>query len=203
MKNIIEEHFNQSSLTINSLKKHEKKILKIVNLIVDCKKKKKKILVAGNGGSCADAEHFTGELICTFSAKNRDPISAISLSNHPSAITAWSNDFGFDTFYKRQIDSNGEKGDLLVLLSTGGGNKKKNTSMNLVYAAELAKKKGLKVISLIGKSGGILKKISHINIHVQSFNTAYIQEAHMSVLHCICVCLDKLLLKKNNEKKKY
>ena len=69
MKNIIEEHFNQSSLTINSLKKHKKKILKIVNLIVNCKKKKKKILVAGNGGSCADAEHFTGELICTFSEK--------------------------------------------------------------------------------------------------------------------------------------
>ena len=68
--------------------------------------------------------------------------------------------------------------------------------MNLVYAAQLAKKKGLKIISLIGKSGGILKKISHVNIHVQSFNTAYIQEAHMSVLHCICVCLDRLLKKK-------
>ena len=196
MKNIIEKHFNQSSITINSLKQHKREILKVVNLIVNCKKKKKKVLVAGNGGSSADAEHFTGELICTYSAKNRRPVSAMSLSNHPSAITAWSNDFGFDTFYKRQIDSNGEKGDLLVLLSTGGGNRKKNTSMNLVYAAELARKKGLKIISLIGKSGGILKKISHVSIHVQSFNTAYIQEAHMSVLHCICACLDKVLQKK-------
>lgn len=196
MKNIIIEHFDQSSKTINSLKINSKEILKVVDFIFNCKRKKKKVLVAGNGGSCADAEHFTGELICTFDARNRSPISAMSLSNHSAAITAWSNDFGFDSYYKRQIDSNGERGDLLILLSTGGGNKKKNTSMNLVYAAQEAKKKGLKVVSLVGKSGGILKRISDVNIHVKSYNTAYIQEAHMSVLHCICVCLDKLLIKK-------
>ena len=117
MKNIIEKHFNQSSITINSLKQHKKEILKVVNLIVNCKKKKKKVLVAGNGGSSADAEHFTGELICTFNAKNRSPVSAMSLSNHPSAITAWSNDFGFESYIERQVSSNGKMGDILFLLS--------------------------------------------------------------------------------------
>ena len=91
------------------------------------------------------------------------------------------------------MECHGEKGDLLFLLSTGGGDK--NTSMNLVHAAKLAKKKGLKIISLIGKTGGVLKKISDEKIVVKSYVTAYIQEAHMSIMHCICECLDKLLAK--------
>ena len=73
---------------------------------------------------------------------------------------------------------------------TGGGNREANTSMNLVYAAEEAKKNGIKVISLIGKTGGILKEKSDINIVVESKITALIQEAHMSILHCICMCLE-------------
>ena len=92
---------------------------------------------------------------------------------------------------ERQVDSIGFKNDILILLSTSGGDK--NSSMNLVYAAKLAKKRGLKVISLLGKSGGILKKISDIKIVVKSKTTSYIQEAHMSILHCICECLDNEL----------
>ncbi len=194
MKNLINKHFRESSDIIRLMQDNSNEIKKIINLILKCKKNKKKILVAGNGGSSADAEHFTGELICTFNDRRREPLSALCLSNHSAAITAWSNDFGYETYFKRQVESNGERGDLLILLSTGGGNK--NSSMNLVHAAKIAKKKGLKVISLIGKTGGILKKISDIKIIVKSFVTAYIQEAHMSVLHCICVCLDEELKKK-------
>lgn len=191
MKKNIDKHFQESSRVISNLNNHQKEIINIVKLILKCKKDKNKILVAGNGGSSADAEHFTGELICTFNNRKRKSIAAVCLSNHPAAITAWSNDFGYDTYFERQVDAVGLKDDILILLSTGGGDK--NSSMNLVHAAKLAKKKGLKVISLIGKSGGILKNISDIKIVVKSKITSYIQEAHMSILHCICECLDNEL----------
>ena len=191
MKKYIDKHFQESSRVIGNLNNHQKEIINIVKLILKCKKDKNKILVAGNGGSSADAEHFTGELICTFNNRKRKSIAAVCLSNHPAAITAWSNDFGYDTYFERQVDAVGLKDDILILLSTGGGDK--NSSMNLVHAAKLAKKKGLKVISLIGKSGGILKNISDIKIVVKSKITSYIQEAHMSILHCICECLDNEL----------
>jgi phosphoheptose isomerase len=190
MKKLITNHFDGSAKVITSLKDHTDDIIKITNSIMETHKANKKVLVAGNGGSCADAEHFTGELTCTFKDKDRKPIAAECLSNHPAAITAWSNDFGFESFFKRQVEANGKKGDLLILLSTGGGNKESNTSMNLVYAAEVAKKNEIKVISLIGKTGGVLKEISDVNIVVNSSSTAFIQEAHMSILHCVCVCLE-------------
>jgi D-sedoheptulose 7-phosphate isomerase len=190
MKKLITDHFDGSAKTIMGLKDHIDDIIKITNSIVETQKANKKVLVAGNGGSCADAEHFTGELTCTFKDKDRKPIAAECLSNHPAAITAWSNDFNFESFFKRQVEANGKKGDLLILLSTSGGIKESNTSMNLVYAAETAKKNGIKVISLTGRTGGALKEISDLNIVVNSNSTAFIQEAHMSILHCVCMCLE-------------
>ena len=158
-----------------------------------CNENENKVLVAGNGGSCADAEHFAGELVCTFNDRNRKGISAIPLATHPAALTAWSNDFGFETYFERQIESNGKKGDILFLLSTGGGDLKNKASLNLVFAAQKALKKKLTVISLVGKEGGELKKISNIYIHVKNKDTSIIQEAHMSILHCICIGLDSKL----------
>ena len=117
MKNLIKNHFSNSSKVIESLKKFDNKIIIIVKSLLSCKKKGKKILVAGNGGSSSDADHFTGELICTFNKKNRKPLSALSLSSHPAAITAWSNDFGYETFFKRQVEASGKSGDILFLLS--------------------------------------------------------------------------------------
>ena len=84
-------------------------------------------------------------------------------------------------------------GDILFLLSTGGGSIKLKTSINLIYAAQVAKKKGAKIISLVGKNGGYLKKISDCCIHIKSQNTAVIQESHMSILHAICIDLDRKL----------
>ena len=194
MNNIIKHHFEQSSKAIYSLKEHEKKILSVVQLLLKTSKNKKKVLVAGNGGSCSDAEHFAGELICTFNERNRKAISALPLSSHSAAITAWGNDFGFDSYFKRQVEANGNKGDVLFLLSTSGGNTKLNISVNLIHAAHEAKKRDLKIVSLVGKKGGELKKISDIFIHVKNNNTAFVQEAHMSILHCICTCLDNYLV---------
>ena len=182
----IKKYFQTSSDVIKNLHSHEIKIRNICDQIISANKKGNKILVAGNGGSCSDAEHFVGELQCTYKDRDRKPISAISLGSLPAALTAWSNDFGFNTFFKRQVQAHGAKGDILILISTGGGDIKTGQSMSLVQAAEEAKKKNLKVFSLIGKSGGRLKEISDIEITVESNTTSFIQEAHISILHCIC-----------------
>ena len=192
-KNFVKNYFQDTSSVIRKLDQHTKEIKLIINEIYKCNKKKNKILVAGNGGSCADAEHFAGELICTFMDRTRQGISAIPISSNSTAVSAWSNDFGFESYVERQVVSNGKKGDILFLLSTGGGNLKNKASLNLVYAAKKAKKNKLKVVSLIGKDGGELKKISNIFINVRSNNTSIIQEAHMSILHCICLGLDRKL----------
>ena len=188
---IIGKHFLESSKVILSLQNFEKEINEIVESILKCDKNKKKILIAGNGGSCSDAEHFAGELLCTFDKKNRKSFSVIPLTSPSSALTAWCNDFEFESFFKRQVEAHGKESDILFLLSTGGGNLTgSKSSANLVYAAKEAIKKKMKIISLVGKGGGELIKISNVCIHVKSQNTAYIQEAHMSILHCICEIID-------------
>ena len=192
-KNFITNYFSSVGKVINNLDKHKEKIIDIINKIRLCNENENKVLVAGNGGSCADAEHFAGELVCTFNDRNRKGISAIPLATHPAALTAWSNDFGFESYFERQIESNGKKGDILFLLSTGGGDLKNKASLNLVFAAQKALKKKLTVISLVGKEGGELKKISNICMHVKNKDTSIIQEAHMSILHCICIGLDSKL----------
>ena len=186
----IKQYFKTSSLTIENLYEHSEKIKEICEHISKVSKDGKKVLVAGNGGSCSDAEHFVGELQCTYKKRDRKAISALSLASLPAALTAWCNDFGFNSYFKRQVEAHGKEGDILFLISTGGGDKKSGASMSLVEAAREAKKRKLKIFSLIGKSGGILKDISDINITVKSKTTSFIQEAHISILHCICENLE-------------
>jgi D-sedoheptulose 7-phosphate isomerase len=194
--NKIKEYFETSSKNISQLHKHEREIKEICKAIIECKNKENKILVGGNGGSCSDAEHFVGELQCTYKARNRKPISALSLASHLAAITAWSNDFEYLTYFKRQVQAHGKKDDILFLISTSGGDKKTGASMSLVEAAIEGKKRGMKIFSLLGKSGGVLKDVSDNIILVENNVTSFIQEAHISILHCICETIDNRLLDK-------
>ena len=155
--NLVKSYFLKSSELISKLGIFEKDLNNFVDLLLEVKKKKKKILVAGNGGSCADAEHFVGELQCTFRDRNRKPISIFTITGSSSAITAWGNDFDFHTFFQRQVEAHGNEDDILVLISTGGGSKD-GASSNLVKAAIKAKEHNMKIVSLVGKSGGELKK---------------------------------------------
>ena len=189
----IKDYFKTSSQIIENLYEHSDKIGKICEEIVQANKSGNKILVAGNGGSCSDAEHFVGELQCTYKNRERKPISAISIASHPAAMTAWCNDFEFLTYFKRQVQAHGNHQDILFLISTGGGEEKSGASMSLVEAAKEAKKRKMKIVSLIGKTGGVLKDISDIEITVKSNVTSYIQEAHISILHCICENLETRL----------
>jgi phosphoheptose isomerase len=186
----IEKYFENSSEVIKQLKDHKKEVKLIAQKIIECSNNKNKILVGGNGGSCADADHFTGELQCTYKKSNRSAVSAINIGGMPASITAWANDFGFETYFERQVKAHGNTGDILFLISTGGGDIKEGSSTCLIKAAEEGKKKGMYLISLVGKTGGALKETSDICIHVKNNTTAFIQEAHMSILHCICEILE-------------
>ena len=188
----IKDYFRQSSSVISSLSSELDSIEKIANVIYDSNAKGGKVLIAGNGGSCADSEHFAGELLCTFKARNRNPIGAVHLANNSSAITAWTNDFEFNSYFTRQVEALGNKGDILFLITTGGGNRDNGASMNLVYAAEKARELGLIIITIAGKGGGILKDFSDTSITVESDETANIQEAHIAIIHGICYCLDEI-----------
>ena len=183
-------YFKLSSEVLLSLDDQIDQINSITKGIFDSFTNGGKILIAGNGGSNSDAEHFAGELTCTYKNSKRIGFPAISLGNNSSAITAWGNDFGFETYFQRQVHSLGNKNDILFLISTGGGNLEKKISLNLILAANEAKQKNMKVFSIIGKSGGELEKISDEFVKVKSFETSHIQEAHIAIIHYICESLD-------------
>ena len=187
MKNKIEEHFDHIK---NVLNKDNSLLLKQVKKIAEILKRKilskKKILVYGNGGSFADCSHFVGELTATYNSKNRRPLPFILLGSNLAAVTAWSNDFKFEDYIKREFSTITNDKDILFLLSTSGGNIKKKQSINLIKLAQYAKKNNITTISLLGKGGGELKKISDHSIIIESFNTGTIQEMHKIILHSIC-----------------
>ena len=191
-KGFIEDYFESSAKVISSLKTEISNVTLMASEIYQNNLNGGKVLIAGNGGSSADAEHFAGELLCTFKERNRRSLAAISLSNNPAAITAWANDFEFESFFSRQVNALGRKNDILFLISTGGGNRDNGASMNLVYAAEEAKNKGMKIFTISGKGGGILKNMSDICIVIDSNETSTIQEAHITLLHSVCFCIEDL-----------
>ena len=186
-------YFTEASKQILLLTEEVEKIDQISRLIYQANKEKNKVLVAGNGGSCADAEHFVGELVCTFLDRNRGAISAINLFSNNAAVTAWSNDFNYESYLKRQVEAYGNHGDILILLSTSGGSIKNQSSLNLIQACDQANQMGIKTISLIGRDGGLLKEKSDDYILIKSNQTSIIQECHMSILHAICNNLDILM----------
>lgn len=192
----LDDYFLKSSATIKALAEDLPIIKRMAEGIYESQLAGGKLLIGGNGGSCSDAEHFAGEMTCTFKERTRRAFSAISLTNNASAITAWANDFDFESYFLRQVEAHGRPGDILFLISTGGGDRSNNASMNLVLAADKALKKDMKLYSLVGKTGGELSQISHEFIKVRSFETSHIQEAHIAVIHAICLFLDEMASKK-------
>ena len=197
---VLEGYFNESARAIEAVNESADTLKSMVKGIFESQKKGGRLLIGGNGGSCADAEHFAGEMVCTFNDRDRRSFSALSLTGNPSAITAWANDFGFESYFIRQVEAHGTSGDILFLITTGGGDRENGASMNLEMAAEKAKEMGLKVYSIAGKTGGELSKISDEFIKVKSFSTSHIQEAHIAIIHAICTGLDELDLADRGDK---
>jgi D-sedoheptulose 7-phosphate isomerase len=161
---------------LESLKDIESDIEKAGELMLTALKQGQKILVAGNGGSAADSQHFVAELIGRFE-KERNSYPAIALTTDTSILTAIGNDYGYDKIFSRQVEGLGNESDILVCISTSGNSK------NLIHAADTASEKGLKTIGLFGNNGGILKKKMDLDVTVGHPVTARIQEAHIFILH--------------------
>ena len=161
-------------------------INKSINLIIDCIKKGNKIILFGNGGSAADAQHIAAEFIGRFNI-NRESLPAIALTSNSSTITALANDFSFDTIFSRQCESLISKDDIAIGISTSGN------SLNVEKAIITCKNKGAITIGLLGNNGGTIKKHVDVPIIVNSSSTPHIQEIHRMIYHIICEIVENEL----------
>jgi len=143
-----------------------------------------KILICGNGGSAADAQHIAAELSGRFK-KERIALAGIALTTDTSALTAIGNDYGYEYVFSRQLEALGRTGDILIAISTSGN------SENVLNAMKSAKKLGIKIITLTGKTGGEMAQNGDINIVIPSNDTPRIQEMHIMVGHMICAMIDE------------
>ena len=189
MSKIIKNHFQNIINTLNKTKIDIKIIMKISEKLISSIKSKKKIFVYGNGGSFADSSHFVGELTATYN-KKRKPLPFYLLGSNMASVSAWANDFEFNDYVSRELSGYSIRNDVLIILSTSGGNIKQNQSLNLIKLAKNAKSKGVFIISLLGKGGGEVSKISNLSIIVDSNATSTIQEMHKIILHSICEYID-------------
>ena len=160
-------------------------IEKAAEMMVAAVQNGNKILWCGNGGSAADAQHMAAELMGGLRSHDRPAIQSIALTTDTSFITAWSNDTDYESIFSRQIEGLGSTGDILMAISTSGN------SRNVVKAVESCKEKGITVIVLTGKTGGLLKDMGDVTISIPSDNTQRIQEGHLLAEHILCEMVEK------------
>ncbi len=144
------------------------------------------LLLAGNGGSAADAQHIAGEFVGRF-LKERKALPAIALNTNSTVVTAIGNDYSFDRVFARQVEAFGKKGDVLIAITTSGG------SPNVLEAARTAKSLGIKVVGLTGGTGGVLKSLCDVCLCVPTPETPRIQEMHILIAHTLCELAESAL----------
>lgn len=154
-------------------------IVKGVEMLVHALKSGNKVLIMGNGGSAADAQHFATELVGRF-LRERRALPAIALTTDTSLLTAVGNDFGFDQIFKRQVEALAGPGDVVVGISTSGH------SPNVVLALEAARAMGCTTVGLLGRDGGKIAPLVDLNLTVPVQETPHIQEAHITIIHLLC-----------------
>jgi D-sedoheptulose 7-phosphate isomerase len=164
-------------------------IQQAIDSIIQCLKNGNKIILFGNGGSAADAQHIAAEFIGRFEIE-RDSYPALALSTDSSVLTSLSNDYSYDVIFSRQCESLVSKGDIAIGISTSGNSK------NVDNGIKTAKKNGALTIGLLGNGGGILKDSVDIPLIVDSSITSEIQEVHRVIYHVICKIVEKELSKK-------
>lgn len=185
----ITDSLNESSETKLKIKEYcFDDIIKAIDLLVECYKSGNKLLLCGNGGSAADCQHIATELMIRLSHHiNRPALPAIALTTDTSNLTAGGNDIGFENIFARNVEGLGNKGDVLLAISTSGN------SPNVIKAVEMAHQKGMKVIGFLGGSGGKLKSLVDLPIIIPSSNTQRIQEGHITIAHIICEMVEDKL----------
>ena len=185
MKTIINNAFNAHIIVSQETIKSIKTPIEIAaKTCINCLKNSGKILIFGNGGSAADAQHIAAEIVGRYKVE-RKGLPAIALTTDTSVLTSISNDYGFEHMFDRQVQALANKSDVLIGISTGG------TSINVINALKIGKKMGCKVIGFSGKSGGDFNNISDTNLIVASEDTPRIQEMHILIGHIICHLIDQ------------
>ena len=175
------EHLATSKKTMESV---SESIEIAAELCIDCLKKGNKILLFGNGGSAADAQHIAAEIVGRYKAE-RKGLSAIALTTDTSVLTAISNDYGYLHVFDRQVEALANEGDVLIGISTGG------SSTNVISALKLAKELGCRAIGLSGKDGGKFNALCDVNLIAIAKETPRIQEMHILIGHTICHLIDQ------------
>ena len=184
MKDIIENEFNEHIKVANSIYCLTDDIAISAQLCIDCLKSGGKILLFGNGGSAADAQHIAAELVGRYKVE-RKSLPAIALTTDTSALTAISNDYGYIHVFDRQVEGLANKGDVVIGISTSGN------SINVINALKVASKLNCNTIGFSGQDGGEMNKICNINLSVPSEDTPRIQEMHILIGHTICHLIDQ------------
>lgn len=187
----ISENFSESAhLKLQSMDALAGPIAAAAEHMVQCLKHDGKILACGNGGSAADAQHFSAELLNRFEME-RPGLAAIALTTDSSTLTSIANDYDFDQVFSKQVRALGHADDVLLAISTSGN------SRNVIAAVEAAHESQMGVVALTGRNGGNMSEIllpSDIHICVPATSTARIQEVHLLILHCLCDAIDCLLM---------
>ena len=183
---IIEETLERSTKIIADLHNLSDEINKTANLIVTAINKNRKIIIIGNGGSAADAQHIAAEFLGRYKLK-RKSIPAIALTSNSSTTTAIANDYGFSDIFSRQCESLVSKGDVVIGISTSGN------SENVVKGLKTSSKNGGLTIGLLGNKGGKIKNIVDVSLIVKDTSIPRIQEAHRVIYHIICEIVEKEL----------
>lgn len=187
----ISENFSESAhLKLQSMDALAKPIAAAAERMVQCLRGDGKILACGNGGSAADSQHFSAELLNRFEME-RPGLAAIALTTDTSTLTSIGNDYDFELIFSKQVRALGHKNDVLLAITTSGNSK------NVLAAVAAAHENGMRVVALTGHNGGRMTEVlqpSDIHVCVPAQSTARIQEVHLLTLHCLCDAIDCLLL---------
>jgi len=186
MKDIIDHEINAHIIVAEQMHSLTDDIVKISSLCIDSIKSGGKILIFGNGGSAADAQHIAAELVGRYKSE-RKGLPAVALTTDTSALTSIGNDFGYDQIFQRQIEALAKPEDIVIGISTSGN------SSNVISALKLSKKIGCKTIGLSGNDGGDMNKICDVNILVPASDTPRIQEMHILIGHTLCQLIEQSL----------
>ena len=189
MKDNIEKSFLDSAECIKKAANLSEMVEKAIKEIINCLKKGNKIIIFGNGGSAADAQHIAAELVSKFK-KDRKSFPAIALTTDTSILTSIGNDFSFDSIFSRQCEALVSEGDVVLGISTSGN------SVNVKNGITTSMEKKAKTIALLGNNGGIIKEYVDIPIIVEGSSTSNIQEVHRVIYHIICDFVETELAKK-------
>jgi D-sedoheptulose 7-phosphate isomerase len=184
MKKIIEFEFNEHLKTTKAtMDCIYESVESAAQICIDALKNNRKILIFGNGGSAADAQHIAAELVGRYKVE-RKGLPAIALTTDSSALTCISNDYGYEQVFSRQVEALANTGDVVIGISTGG------TSTNVISALDIAKNIGCKAIGFSGRDGGEMNAICDVNLVVPDDDTPRIQEMHILIGHTICQLID-------------